>query len=101
MGAALLIGAPGCADENPPSCNPCLGDAGTDSGFDAGEEDGGSLTDASDVAYDGDLTDGHAGVLCDCCTGLIPASGFDRCDEVCGPECTVGAPRDAGSDSGS
>lgn len=36
VGAALLLGTPACGDDDGPSCNPCFGDAGMDSGYDAG-----------------------------------------------------------------
>ena len=58
----------------------------------------------NDATEDGDASEDDAGggVLCDCCTGLIPASGFDRCVQACGgPDCVLGARRDAGADSGS
>jgi len=58
----------------------------------------------NDAAEERDASeeDAGGGVLCDCCTGLIPASGFDRCVQACGgPDCVLGARRDAGADSGS
>jgi hypothetical protein len=62
---------------------------------DAANEDAGNERDASS-------DDAGGGVLCDCCTGLVPASGFDRCEQACGGrDCVVGARRDAGADAGS
>ena len=49
VGAALLLGTPACGDDDGPSCNPCSGDAGMDSGYDAGDPGDGGVDAGEEI----------------------------------------------------